>query len=41
MRSPPSPIEEFETAARDTKLGPEDLPRDIPNPDEDALAQFR
>jgi DNA-directed RNA polymerase subunit beta len=33
-------IEEFETAARDTKLGPEDITRDIPNPDEDALAQL-
>jgi DNA-directed RNA polymerase subunit beta len=33
-------IEEFETAARDTKLGPEDITRDIPNTDEDALAQL-
>jgi len=33
-------IEEFETAARDTKLGPEDITRDIPNPDEDALSQL-
>src|SRR5262249_47855326 len=33
-------IEEFETAARDTKLGPEDITRDIPNPDEEALGQL-
>ena len=30
-------IEEFEVAARDTKLGPEDITRDIPNAGEDAL----
>jgi DNA-directed RNA polymerase subunit beta len=30
-------IEEFETAARDTKLGPEDITRDIPNVSEEAL----
>ena len=30
-------IEEFEVAARDTKLGPEEITRDIPNVSEDAL----
>jgi DNA-directed RNA polymerase subunit beta len=30
-------IEEFEIAARDTKLGPEDITRDIPNVGEEAL----
>ena len=30
-------IEEFEVMARDTKLGPEDITRDIPNVGEDAL----
>jgi DNA-directed RNA polymerase subunit beta len=30
-------IEEFETTARDTKLGPEEITRDIPNVGEDAL----
>jgi len=30
-------IEEFEVAARDTKLGPEDITRDIPNVSEEAL----
>ncbi len=30
-------IEEFEIAARDTKLGPEEITRDIPNVGEDAL----
>lgn len=30
-------IEEYETEARDTKLGPEDITRDIPNVGEDAL----
>jgi DNA-directed RNA polymerase subunit beta len=30
-------IEEFETMARDTKLGPEDITRDIPNVGEEAL----
>ncbi|MBQ2866736.1 MAG: DNA-directed RNA polymerase subunit beta [Clostridia bacterium] len=30
-------IEEYETEARDTKLGPEDISRDIPNVGEDAL----
>jgi DNA-directed RNA polymerase subunit beta len=31
-------IEEFEVMARDTKLGPEDITRDIPNVGEEALA---
>ena len=31
-------IEEFETSARDTKLGPEEITRDIPNVSESALA---
>jgi DNA-directed RNA polymerase subunit beta len=30
-------IEEFETMARDTKLGPEEITRDIPNVGEEAL----
>jgi DNA-directed RNA polymerase subunit beta len=30
-------IEEFEVAARDTKLGPEDITRDIPNVSEEAM----
>ena len=30
-------IEEFEVAARDTKLGPEEITRDIPNVGEDSL----
>ena len=30
-------IEEYETEARDTKLGPETITRDIPNVGEDAL----
>ncbi|EAC3183645.1 DNA-directed RNA polymerase subunit beta, partial [Listeria monocytogenes] len=30
-------IEEFESEARDTKLGPEEMTRDIPNVGEDAL----
>ena len=30
-------IEEFETEARDTKLGPEEITRDIPNVSDDAL----
>ena len=30
-------IEEYETEARDTKLGPEEITRDIPNVSEDAL----
>ena len=30
-------IEEFELAARDTKLGPEEITRDIPNVGEDSL----
>lgn len=30
-------IEEFETETRDTKLGPEEFTRDIPNTGEDAL----
>ncbi len=31
-------IEEYETSARDTKLGPEEITRDIPNVSESALA---
>src|SRR5262245_39851888 len=31
------PIEEFEVMARDTKLGPEEITRDIPNVSEEAL----
>ena len=30
-------IEEYETEARDTKLGPEEITRDIPNVGEDTL----
>ena len=30
-------IEEFETEARDTKLGPEEITRDIPNVSEDFI----
>ncbi len=30
-------IEEYETESRDTKLGPEEITRDIPNVAEDAL----
>jgi len=30
-------IEKYETEARDTKLGPEEITRDIPNVSEDAL----
>ena len=30
-------IEEFECGARDTKLGPEEITRDIPNVGEEAL----
>jgi len=33
-------IDEFEVMARDTKLGPEDVTRDIPNVGEDALARL-
>ena len=33
-------IEEYETEARETKLGPEDITRDIPNVGEDALANL-
>jgi DNA-directed RNA polymerase subunit beta len=33
-------IEEFECVARDTKLGPEDITRDIPNVGEEALANL-
>jgi DNA-directed RNA polymerase subunit beta len=33
-------IEEFETSARDTKLGPEEITRDIPNVSEGALAHL-
>jgi DNA-directed RNA polymerase subunit beta len=33
-------IEEFECVARDTKLGPEEITRDIPNVGEDALANL-
>ncbi len=33
-------IEEFEIVARDTKLGPEDITRDIPNVGEEALRQL-
>ena len=34
-------IEEFEVMARDTKLGPEEITRDIPNVSEEALQQPR
>ena len=33
-------IEKYDTEARDTKLGPEDITRDIPNTGEDALANL-
>jgi DNA-directed RNA polymerase subunit beta len=33
-------IEEFETSARDTKLGPEEITRDIPNVSESALGHL-
>ncbi len=33
-------IEEYDTEARDTKLGPEDITRDIPNTGDDALANL-
>ena len=33
-------IEEFECVARDTKLGPEDITRDIPNVGEEALGNL-
>jgi DNA-directed RNA polymerase subunit beta len=33
-------IEEFETSARDTKLGPEEITRDIPNVSESALSHL-
>ena len=33
-------IEEYETEARDTKLGPEEITRDIPNVGEDALGNL-
>ncbi len=33
-------IEQFEVGARDTKLGPEEITRDIPNVGEDALANL-
>ena len=32
-------IDEFEIISRETKLGPEEITRDIPNVSEDALAQ--
>ena len=34
-------IEEFEVMARDTKLGPEEITRDIPNVGEEALQEPR
>ena len=34
-------IEEFEVMARDTKLGPEEITRDIPNVSEEALEESR
>ena len=34
-------IEEFELTARDTKLGKEEITRDIPNVSEEALRQLR
>ena len=37
MYSPPSISRSIETEARDTKLGPEEITRDIPNVGEDAL----
>ena len=33
-------IEEYESEARDTKLGPEEITREIPNVGEDALKDF-
>ena len=33
-------IEEFDLSARDTKLGPDEITRDIPNVSEDALSQL-
>ena len=33
-------IEEFEIMARDTKLGPEEITRDIPNVGEEALSNL-
>ena len=33
-------IEEYEIEARDTKLGPEEITRDIPNVGEDALKEL-
>jgi len=33
-------IEEYELESRDTKLGPEDITRDIPNVGEDALSDL-
>ena len=33
-------VEEFETEARDTKLGPEEITRDIPNVGDDALKEL-
>ena len=33
-------IEEYEIEARDTKLGPEEITRDIPNVNEDAAARI-
>ena len=34
-------VEEFEVMARDTKLGPEDVTRDIPNASEEMLKKSR
>ena len=34
-------IEEYEVMARDTKLGPEEITRDIPNVSEEALEEPR
>ena len=34
-------IEEFELTARDTKLGKEEITRDIPNVSEEALGNLR
>ena len=34
-------IDEFEVAARDTKLGPEEITRDIPNLGDEALKNLR
>ena len=34
-------IEEYESESRDTKLGPEEITRDIPNVGEDALRNLR